>query len=226
MNTITIDLNPETTELINSFLPKKNPEIKLAREILKDKEVVAKHQKNALFSARYSPEAGLAVTFGVDTQFVKDFVEMVINSIPAFVTIGCVCKTWGDRLKDWVDKGTKDKENPIIEKGDLVTIYYTAGNDESKKATFVIGSKDFNEDIEFYLEGLGLGKHCVQVPFIGTNVKMHIYVDSIVKAKDIKLNEIAPDTNTTSIAPEPETKINTTFIAPEPEPKPKLEYTL
>ena len=207
MNVITIRLNSETTELIRGFLPKKNPEINLAQEVLKDKGV-AKYQENAMFSAQYSPETGLAIVFGIDTQFVKDFAEMVINSIPAFVTIGCVCKTWGDRLKDWVDKGTKDKENPIIEKGDLVTIYYTAGSDESKKATFVVGNKDFNEHIELYLEGLRLGKFCAQVPFMGTKVKMHIYVDSIVKAKDIKLEEIAPDTKATSIDPDPETRFD------------------
>ena len=208
MNVITISLNRETTELIRGFLPKKNPEISLAQEVLKDKGVIDKYQENAMFSAQYTPETGLTIIFGIDTQFVKDFAEMVINSIPAFVTIGCVCKTWGDRLKDWVDKGTKDKKKSIIEKGDLVTIYYTTGSGESKKATFVIGSKDFNEYIEFYLEGLGLGKYCVQVPFMGTKVKMHIYVDSIVKAKDIKLEEIIPDTTATSIDPDPESKFD------------------
>ena len=208
MNTITIALNPDTTKLIEGCLPKKNPEINLARDVLKRKGVVAKHRENAMFSALYNPEDSITLTFGVDTQFVKDFAEMVINSIPAFVTIGCVCKTWGDRLKDWMDKGNKDKENPIIEKGDVVTIYYTTGSDESRDATFVIGDNGFNEHIECYLEGRGLGKHCVQVPFMGTNVTMHIYVDSIVKAKDTKLKEITTDTETTSIDPDPDTKFD------------------
>lgn len=199
-NTITITLNPETTKLINGFLPKKNAEINVMRKVLKEKGTITKEQENAMCSVHYDSETGSSFTFGVDTQFVKDFADMIINSIPAFITIACSCKTWSNRLKDWVDKAIVSKtEKLIIEKGDVVTIYYATGTGEVEKVTFVIGDKKFNEHIEDCLEGRGLGMAGVYVPFMNTKVKMEIYVDSITKAKDVNLGAKGID---------PETKIS------------------